>query len=149
VEGGAVVPLADLPVNAGASWGPGGTILIGGADAGGLGRVPASGGAPIPLLKLGTGEVVQGGPQLLPGGKAVLFASYGASLNVDQATIEVLTLADGRRKTLLRGNTAALYLPSGHLIYVNKSTLFAVPFDLDRLEIRGTRCQFWTMSTSR
>jgi Tol biopolymer transport system component len=29
------------------------------------------------------------------------------------------------------------YLPSGHLIYVTKGTLFAVPFDLDRLEVRG------------
>ena len=34
------------------------------------------------------------------------------------------------------------YLPtangSGHLVYTNKGTLFAVPFDLDRLEARGT-----------
>src|SRR5712692_1942007 len=29
------------------------------------------------------------------------------------------------------------YLPSGHLVYVTKGTLFAVPFDLDRLEVRG------------
>jgi eukaryotic-like serine/threonine-protein kinase len=29
-------------------------------------------------------------------------------------------------------------LPGGHLIYTNKGTLFAIPFDLDRLETRGT-----------
>jgi serine/threonine-protein kinase len=31
----------------------------------------------------------------------------------------------------------ARYLPSGHLIYVTKGTLFAVPFDLAALEVRG------------
>ena len=34
------------------------------------------------------------------------------------------------------------YLPSsngtGHLVYVNKATLFAIPFDLATLETRGT-----------
>src|SRR5262249_491263 len=29
------------------------------------------------------------------------------------------------------------YLPSGHLTFVSKGTLFAIPFDLDRLEVRG------------
>jgi serine/threonine-protein kinase len=29
------------------------------------------------------------------------------------------------------------YLPSGHLVYVTKGNLFAVAFDLDRLEVRG------------
>src|SRR5260370_15288268 len=29
------------------------------------------------------------------------------------------------------------YLPSGHLVYVTKGTLFAVPFDLERLAVGG------------
>ena len=29
-------------------------------------------------------------------------------------------------------------IAAGHLIYSNKATLFAVPFDLDKLETRGT-----------
>src|SRR5262245_1784960 len=33
---------------------------------------------------------------------------------------------------------SAGYLPSGHLVYVTKGTVFAVPFDLDRLEVQGT-----------
>ena len=32
----------------------------------------------------------------------------------------------------------ARYLPSGHLVYTNRSTMFAVPFDLDARETRGT-----------
>jgi serine/threonine-protein kinase len=30
------------------------------------------------------------------------------------------------------------YLPTGHLVYVTKGALFAVPFDLERLEVSGT-----------
>ena len=30
------------------------------------------------------------------------------------------------------------YVPSGHLLYVRKGTLFAVPFDPVRLEVRGS-----------
>src|SRR3974390_1644712 len=52
-----------------------------------------------------------------------------------------MSLGDRRRKTLQRGGTFGRYLPSGHLIYVNSATLFAVPFDLERLEVRGTPAQ--------
>jgi len=41
-----------------------------------------------------------------------------------------------------RGGTFGRYVPtsqrSDHLLYVNRGTLFAVPFDLDRLEVHGT-----------
>jgi len=41
-----------------------------------------------------------------------------------------------------RGGVSARYLPtsehSGHLLYSNKGTLFAIPFDLDKLETCGT-----------
>ena len=38
----------------------------------------------------------------------------------------------------MRGGTYGQYLPSGHLVYVNRGTLLAVPFDVDRLEVHGT-----------
>lgn len=61
---------------------------------------------------------------------------------MDQYTIEVLTLADGHRKIVARGGASARYVAApgrpGHLIYVNKATMFAVPFDLAKLEVRGT-----------
>jgi dipeptidyl aminopeptidase/acylaminoacyl peptidase len=73
----------------------------------------------------------------LPGGKAVLFTA-SATASFDRASIEVTSLADHRTKTLVRGGTFGRYLPSGHLVYVNRDTLFAVPFDVDRLEVHGT-----------
>src|SRR5215471_11120284 len=104
----------------------------------GLSRIPSAGGAPTPVKKLAPGEVVHRWPQVLPGGKAVIFSAYSSLYGLDSATVEVLSLRDGRRKTLVRGGTWGRYLSTGHLVYINKGTLFAVPFDLDRLEVHGT-----------
>src|SRR5579871_4583890 len=136
VQGGAVEPLTAVPF-AGASWNEDGSIITAGSTD--LIRIPLS-GAPKKMTELGKGEFAAAFPQVLPGGKAVLFVSY-ATLSADKATIEVVVLADGQRKTLVPGGTSPHYLPasngSGYLVYTNKETLFAEPFDLDRLEVRG------------
>jgi len=49
-----------------------------------------------------------------------------------------MSLADHHRKTLVRGGTFGRYLPSGHLVYMTRGTLFAVPFDLRTLAVQGT-----------
>ncbi len=49
----------------------------------------------------------------------------------------VYSMASGQRKTLQRGGFYAHYLPSGYVVYVHDGTLFAVPFDLKRLEVTG------------
>ena len=46
-------------------------------------------------------------------------------------------MASGQRKTVQRGGFHGRYLPSGHVVYVHEGTLFAVPFDLQRLEVTG------------
>ncbi|MGD0437088.1 MAG: protein kinase [Bryobacteraceae bacterium] len=137
VEGGAVVPLADVSVATGGSWGADGNIILGGELNKGLLRVPASGGAPTTVLELPPGELSYTFPQILPGGKAILFVDY-RTMDLNTASIEAFSFADQRRKTLVQGATFGRYLPSGHLIYTNKGTLFAIPFDVDRLETRGT-----------
>jgi hypothetical protein len=63
---------------------------------------------------------------------------YGTPPTVERASIEVVSLRGRSRKTIVRGGTSARYLPSGHLVYTNGNTMFAVPFDLDTLETRGT-----------
>ena len=142
VEGGAVVPLAPVAATvAGASWGDDDGILVSESFGGGLKRIPAGGGAPQTVEALGNGEQALAFPQLLPGGKAILFASDPAQ-GEDKITIEVLTLADGHRKIVAQGGNSPRYLPTsarvGHLVYLNKATLFAVPFNLDTLETHGT-----------
>jgi serine/threonine-protein kinase len=142
VEGGAVVPLADSLDSTffgGASWGEDGNIIAGQFSKG-LVRIPASGGVPTSVTELEAGEVGHVLPQILPGGKAVLFVDYTAP-GSDSASIQVVTLADGRRKTLGLTGSSPRYLAtsngSGHVVYSNNGTLFAIPFDLDRLETRG------------
>src|SRR5262249_29973608 len=84
------------------------------------------------------GEWFQGWPQILPGGKAVLFTSVAGN---DDASIQVVSLKDRRRKTIQRRGTFGRYLPSGHLVYVNDGTLFAVAFDLAALQVAGMPVQ--------
>ena len=137
VGGGAVVQLTDVGIQAGGAWGEDGRILMGGAVSNGLRVVPPSGGQTVKLTDLGSGEIAHASPQFLPGGKFALIAVYPQVVNVDTVTIEAINLADGKRKAIVPGGTFPRYLPSGHLVYVNKSTLFAIPFDPDRLATSG------------
>jgi DNA-binding winged helix-turn-helix (wHTH) protein/Tol biopolymer transport system component len=136
VQGGPVIALCKDSLSGGGSWGDDGDIVF--ASEVFLSRVPSMGGAPTRLTEMAPGEISHRWPQILPGSKAVLFSAYTSMTGLDGATIEVQSLRDGGRKTLVRGGTWGRYLPSGHLVYINKGTLFAVPFDLDRLEVSGT-----------
>jgi serine/threonine-protein kinase len=135
VDGGAAVPLSDNPppIN-GASWGQDGGIILGTR---GLVRISDDGGPPVQLTELGREELFHTRPQVLPGHKAVLFTVTKSTPSVETASIEVVSLVDHRRKTLLQGGGAGRYLPSGHLLYGSRGTLFAIPFDVDRLETYG------------
>src|SRR5262249_56580901 len=99
--------------------------------------VPPQGGEPVALTKLNlaVGESTHRWPQILPGGKAVLFLSSVSYGHYDDAGIAVFSFKDRRTKTLIEhAGMYPRYLPSGHLLYVTHGTLFAAPFDLDRLE---------------
>jgi Tol biopolymer transport system component len=138
VEGGAAIDLGVAPFGVGGSWGEDGNIIVGLNGTGGLSRIPSAGGALTPVSELAGGESTHRWPQVLPGGKAVLFTASSPGSAFDGANIEVMSLADHRRKTLQRGGTYGRYLPSGHLVFINRGTLFAVPFDLATLEVHGT-----------
>jgi serine/threonine protein kinase len=138
VNGGSVVPIADAGgITPGASWATDDTIVVGSLFATGLRRVGAGGGDWSPLTELAK-EAAHVYPHVLPGANAVLFTAYRSSPDVDQATIDAVSFADGARKTIVRGGTSPLYLSSGHLLYTNRGSLFAIPFDAERLETRGT-----------
>jgi len=76
-------------------------------------------------------------PQVLPGGNAVL---YTASTEVDIGTGAILfvqPLPSGDRIAVQPHGFFGRYTPSGHIVYMQDSALFAVPFDRQRLEILG------------
>jgi serine/threonine-protein kinase len=136
VLGGPAIELCKI-TGYGGSWGEDGNIIATPA-LGPLLRVPSSGGVPTKVTELMPGEVAHRWPQVLPGGKGLLFSTYISPLRADGASTVVMSLADRRRKTVQRGGTYGRYLPSGHLVYISNGTLFAVPFDLERMQSTGT-----------
>ena len=87
-------------------------------------------------MRVNDGEVAQT-PQILPGGQHVLFtvATGTAHDRSDRAHIVVQSLKSGERKTLIEGGSDARYVPTGHLVYALSGSLYAVPFDVQRLEV--------------
>ena len=109
-------------------------------------RISANGGTPESLVK---SKPVNSGnrtlkdaapflfdPQILPDGKSVLYTATNSSFA--QPRIMVQSLKSGELKELFAGSILR-YLPTGHIVYwpANSDNLFAIPFDLDRLEVKG------------
>jgi serine/threonine-protein kinase len=132
-------PLASAP--RGATWGPDDTIIVAtGNLTTGLQRIAATGGPMTVLTRpdRAQGEADHLWPEMLPGGRGVLFTITRVTGGLDAAQVAVLDLRTGARKVLVRGGSDAHYVSSGHLVYGAAGTLRAVLFDLARLETRGT-----------
>jgi len=141
VSGGAVLTVHDVKdFGMGATWTSDDTILFADGSRGALWRVGADGGAAEVLASpdRGRGEQAYRWPEILPGGRAVLFSVRSFDdTESDDGAIDALSLETGERKRLVVGGAAARYAPSGHLVYAREDTLRAVRFDADRLEVVG------------
>jgi serine/threonine-protein kinase len=139
ITGGAAVTLCDAANPLGGTWAEDGTIFFTPSLSAGLSRVSSAGGTPQTLTTLdpASQEVTHRWPQALPGGKAVLYTAGSTLGNYEDASLVVHTLEGDTRKVLHRGGYHGRYLPSGHLVFMHEGTLFAAPFDLDRLELTG------------
>ena len=131
--GGPAATICDLPPGArwGASWGQDGTVFF--AARTGIFKVASSGGTPT---RLTTVDTIKGDrhllPQLLPGGKVLLFTA--------PPNIVTMTLATGEQRTLVEGGSDARYVDAGgarHLVYMKSGTLMAVPFDVRTAQVTG------------
>jgi eukaryotic-like serine/threonine-protein kinase len=120
----------------GGSWGSNGVIVFTTSDSTGLMRVPATGGEPTELTKPGKGED-HALPEILPGGRAVLFTIRPQGSPISNGQIAALDLQSGAQKILVSGGGQARYAISGHLVYGFAGTLRAVGFDLGTLTVRG------------
>jgi serine/threonine-protein kinase len=137
IGGGAPTTLCEAGLPWGVWW-DGDRVLFG-AGPDGIFEVPAGGGMPKLIISAKPSEFLHG-PQLLPGGRAVLFTigSAGAvSGGWSNAAIAVESLETSERKVLVRGGTDAHYVSTGHLIYGRDGVLFANAFDIAKLELRG------------
>ncbi|MBI4891708.1 MAG: serine/threonine-protein kinase [Acidobacteria bacterium] len=141
VLGGAAIILCDAGGGArGASWAEDGNIIAN-LDNSHFFRVSAAGGKPEPLAARpeSRGERTRRWPQVLPGGEHVLYTAGRPDNagNYEEADIDILNLKTGQVKVVQRGGYYGRYLPSGHIVYVRGGTLFALPFDINRMETRG------------
>jgi hypothetical protein len=138
LSGGEPTTLCECRVGYGVSWGSDGTIAFASITST-IQFISSSGGEPREITELDKerNEVSHRLPRFLPGGTAFLYTALRYREFMDAADIYVHSLDTGERKLLLEGATDARYVASGHIVFAREGRLFAAPFDLDRLEIRG------------
>jgi hypothetical protein len=137
ITGGPPVMICAANRPLGASWGPNDQMVFSSNAA--LFRVSAGGGKPELLAAphISKVEATYGYPEILPGGRALLFTIVPNASPGDRNQIAVLDLETRRTRVLIRGGSTPRYAPSGHLVYAAAGSLRAVRFDVDRLEMHG------------
>lgn len=142
LNGGPSVVVSDSISPVGGCFGEDGAIYATQFHGRGIGRLLDSPGAKIKRITRvdsASGEIGHGWPEVLPGGKALLFSIVygGAIARGKQPAVAVADIATGEYRVLLSG-VRAKYSPSGHLLYVTgEGTLMIVPFDLKSQTITG------------
>jgi len=132
INGGPALNLAlSTPFNS-SYWGADGRITLGSTS--GLQQISDNGGAARPLTRLRAGEASHRLPSELPDGRGVLFE---AGTGPQQAKIVLYAAATNEYRDLIPAGNAPRYSPTGHVIYAQGGTLFAVPFSLDTLTTAG------------
>ena len=106
-------------------------------------EVPAGGGEPKVLTTPDTskGEGDHLFPEILPGGRAVLFTTTPVTEAVENSQIAVYEFDTKRYTTVVRGGSSAQYVAlrdgGGLLVYTASNTLRAVRFDPVALKVIG------------
>src|SRR4051812_12032723 len=101
---------------------------------GGISRVAAEGGTPVPVTRLGAGERVHIAPFFLPDGRHFLFTA-GRS-EAGRAGVFVGSLESPDTVRLLDLSTNTMY-SDRHLLFMRDTTLMAQPFDPGTATLSG------------
>jgi eukaryotic-like serine/threonine-protein kinase len=113
-----------------------GRVYFGKFEDGRIWQIPPE-GEPSPVTTLGDAEIAQVLPSLLPGGRVLLYTVRKRQWSWGDDEIVAQTLATGVRKVLLTNAVDARYVSTGHLVFLRRGVLCAVPFDAERLEVLG------------
>ena len=133
---GSPITLAEASDFLGAAWSSAGTIIATLNRENVLWQIPEDGGTPTPLIDFGPAGPHPSWPQILPGGRGLIFS---AQVGVGSASrIDVASIDGDSMRTLVPSGTHARYLPGGYLVYLDRGTLFAVELDVDSLDVQGT-----------
>jgi eukaryotic-like serine/threonine-protein kinase len=143
LRGGGAVTIADStsPGLGGAAWLDDGTVIYIDPAQGSLRRIHNEGGSySVALDNTALPGLGIGGPRALPGSRGVLFQVCTSGCVT--VAMHMLDLRTGQQKLLLQDAVDAMYLPTGHLLYVRlDGSALVAPFDLDALEISGGAVQ--------
>ena len=128
VGGGPVQDIANAAIGFGGSWGADNTIVFAPDNGSALWRVSADGGEARPLTTLdkARGEFSHRWPDLAPDGKSAL-VTVGTKGTWDDAEIVAVSIADGKRRTIVQGGSNPHYLSDGRVLFVRAGSLYAVP----------------------
>jgi eukaryotic-like serine/threonine-protein kinase len=137
LDGSAAIPVANITSGLPGTWAPGDRIFYGIGGPSGLFQVSASGGMPELAAKLETYQDLDY-PEVLPGGKWLLFSAQRNTSVSIQFEVVAQSLITGERKILVKGGKFAKYSPTGHLIYEQLGSLYAVAFDPDNAAVTGS-----------
>jgi len=134
-DGGTVETLCDVNGFRGGSWGPDNMIYFAPSLSSGLMRIPATGGKPSQVSTLDStkGERTHRWPQVLPGGKWILY-TVGDEANPNSYADAILTIQSietGERHELNVRGEMAHYVEPGFIVVGRKASLLAAPFSLD------------------
>ena len=137
LTGGPPLTLSDSVNSSGGDWGEDGYVYI--EVNTGLARVRATGGPLEPIFTMSEErrEIGSEWPNVLPGGKGVIFRLRRAGQPATEFDIMALRLPGGEAKPLVRG-VYARYADSGHLLVITADgKLLAIPFDPDKMALTG------------
>jgi len=132
VTGGRPVTLVRGRAGGGGSWAADDSIVYV-ENRKKLRTISADGGPSAPVSMVVSDDTVYADPQLLPDGNAVVFTlGYPG-----QERVAVGSLKTGSVQVLTEGRRPR-FSPTGHLLFVRAGSIWAVGFDPERLELRGT-----------
>lgn len=142
LEGGSSMPIHATGDRRGAAWHTNGKIYFVPHSDGPILEISENGGQPSPVTTLDESrrERTHRWPTLLPDGRGLIYTSdtFESTEYYDDARIEWIDPETGDNKVLLEGASRAVYSPTGHLVFARDGALYAVEFDLKKLETRGT-----------
>ncbi len=126
--------VADAPNGRGGTWNRDGTIVFAPDREGGLARVPAAGGDPVPVSTLADGERGHLWPEFLPDGDHFLFLADSAEPQFHNLFIGSVGSSTRTHLFALASNAVSA---RGQLFFARDRQLLAAPFDADRLRVTG------------
>ena len=120
----------------GMTWDERDRVFFGRFEDGRIWQIPPE-GKPSPVTTLGDAEIAHVLPSPLPGGRVLMYTVRKRQWSWGDDEVVAQTLATGARKVLLTDAVDARYVSTGHLVFLRRGLLTAVPFDAERLEVRG------------